>query len=198
MEIYTIEVGMNLTNSYIVNDKKFSFLIDPGDDGERILSLIKDKELDIKSIVLTHGHFDHIGAVEFLKKELKVELCIHKDDNIYLADKKKNLSYFKGIEISLETADILLKEGDNIGGFRVLSTPGHTPGGISLYNQEEGILFSGDLIFRNAYGRTDLPGGDQNILFSSLEKIIQLPAETLVYPGHGPTTTIGEFKKYIS
>ncbi|NLM98088.1 MAG: MBL fold metallo-hydrolase, partial [Halanaerobiaceae bacterium] len=76
MEIYTLEVGMNLTNTYIVNDEKFSFIIDPGDDGERILSFIKKKPLEIKSIVLTHGHFDHIGAAGFLRKELKADLCI--------------------------------------------------------------------------------------------------------------------------
>ncbi|NLM96799.1 MAG: MBL fold metallo-hydrolase, partial [Halanaerobiaceae bacterium] len=118
-------------------------------------------------------------------------------ENIYLSDPEMNLSVYIGSEISLETADILLDEGDEVGSFKVLFTPGHTPGGISLYNQEEGILFSGDLIFRDAYGRTDLPGGDQKILFSSLEKIIKLPPDTLVYPGHGPATTIGEFKKFL-
>lgn len=197
MEIYKIEVGMNLTNCYIFNDNKLCYIIDPGDEGEKILSFIKAKELDIKSIVLTHGHFDHIGAVDFLKKRLNVDICIHEDDSTYLSDVQLNLSCFTGNKICF-FADSLLKEGDRIGRFKVISTPGHTPGSISLYNKEEGVLFSGDLIFSNGYGRTDFPGGNQNILFSSIDKIIQLPDNIIVYPGHGPKTTIGKFKKYIS
>ena len=110
----------------------------------------------------------------------------------------KNLSYFTGDLIETVSPDSLLEEGDLIGNFRVIHSPGHTPGSICLYNEEEGILFSGDTIFKNGYGRTDFPGGDQQTLFNSIRKLLQLPDETMVLPGHGPSTTIAEFKRYIS
>lgn len=198
MEVYTIKVGPNLTNCYIIKDNDKSYIIDPGDDGDKILSFIKSNSLNVKNIILTHGHFDHIGAVGFLREKLlSMNVSIHVNDNINLSDANKNLSHFLGNKMEFEKAEVLLKEGDIIGNFRVISTPGHTPGSISLYNEKEKTLFSGDLIFDKGTGRTDLPGGDHETLFGSINKIMELSDDIIVYPGHGSTTTIGDFKKFF-
>lgn len=198
MEVYTIKVGPNITNCYLIEDEKKSYLIDPGEDGEKILSIIQEKELKLDKIILTHGHFDHIGGVKFLRERTGVEVYIHPEDKEYLLDGKKNLSYLTGEVIELLPVDGFLNEGDFFAKFRVIHTPGHTPGGISLYSVEDNLLFSGDTIFNNGYGRTDFPGGDLETLINSINKLLKLPDETIVYPGHGPTTTIREFKRYMS
>ncbi|MFI5358619.1 MAG: MBL fold metallo-hydrolase [Halanaerobiales bacterium] len=197
MKIYTIEVGFNGTNSYLVEDTDNCLLIDPGAEGEKILSVIQEKKLRPEKIILTHGHFDHIGAAEYLREKTGAKLFVHSEDKEYLMDEKKNLSFFTGDLIEPAIADNLMEEGDIIGKFRVIHTPGHTPGSICLYNEEEGLLFSGDTIFKNGYGRTDFPGGDLQALINSINKLLHLPDETLVYPGHGPSTTIAEFRRYI-
>ena len=198
MDINTIQVGINSTNCYIVEvNNRDAFIIDPGADGEKILNFIQNKDLNISGIILTHGHFDHIGAVKYLREELNVIVSIHQFDNPMLLDAKKNLSFMIGDNIELERADRLLADDDYFNGFKVIATPGHTPGGISIYHQEEGILFSGDTIFKNGYGRTDFPGADKEKLFASIKKLLRLPVDTTVYPGHGPITTIGNFKTYI-
>jgi glyoxylase-like metal-dependent hydrolase (beta-lactamase superfamily II) len=193
-----MELGFNGTNSYLVSDQDSTFIIDPGADGEKILAFIQEKNLEVDKIILTHGHFDHIGAVAYIQEKTGAKLFIHSEDKEYLMDGQKNLSYFTGDLIETVSPDSLLEEGDLIGNFRVIHSPGHTPGSICLYNEEEGILFSGDTIFKNGYGRTDFPGGDQQTLFNSIRKLLQLPDETIVLPGHGPSTTIAEFKRYIS
>lgn len=198
MEIATISVGMNGTNCYIVIYKEnYCFVIDPGGEGEKILGYIENNHLKAEGIVLTHGHFDHIGAVDFLRDNLDIDVAVHKLDNAYLIDPQKNLSFMIGENIQLESADRLLAEGDEYYGFQVIATPGHTPGGISLYNESEGVLFSGDTIFERGYGRTDFPGANQGKLFKSIEKLLLLPEKTKIYPGHGGTTTIADFKRII-
>ena len=197
MKIYTIEVGFNGTNSYLVEDNDSCILIDPGADGEKILSLIQEENLTLEKIILTHGHFDHIGAVEYLREGTGAKIFVHSEDKEYLMDEKKNLSFFTGDLIEPFTADNLMEDGDMVGKFRVIHTPGHTPGSICLYNEDEGVLFSGDTIFKNGYGRTDFPGGDLQVLINSIKKLLELPADTVVYPGHGPATTIAEFRLYI-
>lgn len=198
MKLHRMELGFNGTNSYLVSDQDSTFIIDPGADGEKILAFIQEKNLEVDKIILTHGHFDHIGAVAYIQEKTGAKLFIHSEDKEYLMDGQKNLSYFTGDLIETVSPDSLLEEGDLIGNFRVIHSPGHTPGSICLYNEEEGILFSGDTIFKNGYGRTDFPGGDQQTLFNSIRKLLQLPDETIVLPGHGPSTTIAEFKRYIS
>lgn len=198
MKLHRMELGFNGTNSYLVSDQDSTFIIDPGADGEKILAFIQEKNLEVDKIILTHGHFDHIGAVAYIQEKTGAKLFIHSEDKEYSMDGQKNLSYFTGDLIETVSPDSLLEEGDLIGNFRVIHSPGHTPGSICLYNEEEGILFSGDTIFKNGYGRTDFPGGDQQTLFNSIRKLLQLPDETIVLPGHGPSTTIAEFKRYIS
>jgi len=197
MNISTIPVGPGATNCYIIEEDDSSFIIDPGDEAGKIYKYIQDKNIRISNIILTHGHFDHIGAVSFLRNKLDVMVFIHQLDNPYLLDPNKNLSYMLGDDIVLEPAERFLVDEEIYNSFQVIATPGHTPGGISLYNKEEGILFSGDTIFHNGYGRTDFPGADHQTLFDSIKILLELPADTVVYPGHGPTTTIKEFERYI-
>ncbi len=197
MNISTIPVGPGATNCYIVEEDNSSFIIDPGDEAGKIYKCIQDKNIIISGIILTHGHFDHIGAVSFLRNKLDITVSIHQLDSPFLLDPNKNLSYMSGDDIKLEPAERLLVDGDIYNSFRVIATPGHTPGGISLYNKDEGVLFSGDTIFCNGYGRTDFPGADHHTLFASIKILLELPADTVVYPGHGPITIIRDFKRYI-
>ena len=201
MIIDILEVGMYFANCYIVGCAKTrkGIIIDPGDSGDFIISKVNENNLHIEKIVITHGHLDHIGALEYLKEKLKVKVCIHEDDDVMLTSPEKNLSVFSSELLKGRPADILLKEGDEIVFgeviLEVLHTPGHSPGGISLYG--DGAVFTGDTIFLGSVGRTDFPNGDFDVLMESIKKkIFTLPDETVIYSGHGPDTTVGQEKNY--
>ncbi|MFW6022868.1 MAG: MBL fold metallo-hydrolase [Halanaerobiaceae bacterium] len=198
MKIDTIEVGTNMTNCYIVSKNRQAVIIDPGDDAEKILLSISKNELNVTDIILTHGHFDHIGAVDFLRNRLDIPVSIHRGDSEFLTNSQKNLSFFLGDEIVTGEADKYLEEDSKVQGFIVIETPGHTPGGISLYDKNNSILISGDTIFSNGYGRTDLPGADSSLLVESIRSLMNLPDDVIVYPGHGPKTTIIKFREFFS
>jgi len=188
-------VGSLASNCYIVGSEVTGegMIIDPGDEAEQILEKIKDLQLDIKFIVLTHGHIDHIGAVREVSEATGAEVCVHTDDAQSL--KGWRMGGILGSSYpALPPPDRLLKDGDSIDisdlHFLVLHTPGHTPGGICLLGQ--GVVFTGDTLFNYGIGRTDLPGGSHSQLLNSLHtKLMVLPNDTIVYPGHGPETTIG-------
>ncbi len=207
MRLDVLIVGPLDVGCYILsNDNKEAIVIDPGGDADKIIKFLGEHDLRPKYLINTHGHGDHIGANKALKDLFpEMKICIHKADEEMLTNPFKNLSALGGFEskdyiCKSPPADRTLEEGDTITlegiKLEVLHTPGHTPGGICLLNRSQDkksdILFSGDSLFRCSIGRTDFPGGDYQTLIESLkEKILTLKGDTVVYPGHGPTTTIG-------
>ena len=188
--------GMGV-NCYLLTceQTKKAALIDPGAGSKMISNWLKNKDIEISCILLTHGHYDHIGAVEDLRKELNVEVAVHKDDAEMLTDPTKNLSSYLGKGVTLSPAEILLEDnqeltvGETI--LKVIHTPGHTPGSISILT-EDGLI-SGDTLFNGSVGRTDFPGGSMQQLINSIEnRLMDLNDEIIVYPGHESITTIGK------
>jgi len=195
MILKRLVVGPFASNCCIVGSEsnQEGMIIDPGDEAEAILKNVKDLGLDIKSIVLTHGHIDHIGAVKEVKEATGAEVAIHADDAQALQDNSVSAMFGLSYPTPLP-ADRLLNDGDSIDigdlHFLVVHTPGHSPGGICLVG--EGMVFSGDTLFNYGIGRYDLPGGSYNQLMNRIHtKLTVLPDNTIVYPGHGPDTTIG-------
>jgi hydroxyacylglutathione hydrolase len=200
MILKTLIVGELETNCYILGDEssKEGIVIDPGGDFKLIEKALKELNLDVKYIVLTHGHSDHIGVLSELKKYTGAQILIHKEDAEMLANPEKNLSVFSYNPFSAPGADRLLKDKDKIRigqkELEVLHTPGHTEGSILLLIDK--IIFSGDLIFYGSVDRTDLPGGSNQKLFRSIQdKILDKTDDTVIYPGHGPATTVGEERR---
>jgi len=201
MKIIKMEVGIFDVNCYIVfSDRtKEGLVVDPGGDAKRILKAIDEYDLDIKSIVLTHGHGDHIGGVLELKEELGVDVLVHEADLIMLQDASRNMSANMPMGAVEFKPDRLLKDGDiiEVGDLQieVIHTPGHTPGCISLKIGQH--LLSGDTLFKGSIGRTDFEGGSyEQIIKSIKERLLVLDDNTLVLPGHGENTTILEEKLY--
>ncbi len=195
MIIRKLAVGPLFSNCYIVGSETTGegMVIDPADEAENILKAVREAGLEIKVILLTHGHPDHVGAVKPVKDATGAEVAVHADDAPWLTQQPLSLVFGPAYPTP-DPPDHLLHEGDVISAgelrFKVIHTPGHTPGGICLLG--EGVLFSGDTLFNTGIGRYDLPGGDYDRLMETLRtKVMPLPDETLVYPGHGPETTIG-------
>lgn len=188
------------TNCYIVEDEesKETMVIDPGGEADKIIDMLDTLGIDkLKYIYLTHCHGDHFGAILELKAKKGGKVLIHRDDAEGLYNPAISLTYYIGMDdIELE-ADSRVDEGDiiHLGNleFKVIHTPGHTKGGTCLYCREEGLLFSGDTLFKGTWGRTDLPTSSfPDIIASITNKLTILPDDTIVYPGHGRMTTIRE------
>ncbi|KZE66412.1 hypothetical protein AWM68_08620 [Fictibacillus phosphorivorans] len=192
-----LTVGPVQENTYIIYNNKEAIVIDPGSEGKKIIHAIESLNVKPLAVLLTHAHFDHIGAVDDVRDKYQIPLYVHKKESDWLSNTKKNGSNFFGQSITANAASHLLSDQDNalkIGSFsfEVLSTPGHSPGSISFYLKSAGAVFSGDALFAGSIGRTDLYGGNQDILLKSIhEKLMNLPEETIVLSGHGPETTIG-------
>jgi len=189
-------------------------VIDPGEEGGRIIAYLDRLKLFPAYIILTHGHFDHIGAVSVLANEYRsksggeqspgVTIAIHEADAEYLGPDaysahNRGIKAVFGNSVSIETLmepqpspDILLKEGDTIGPFTVLHLPGHTPGSIALWDEKAGLMFTGDTLFCGGWGRTDLPGGDERQLYASLTRLFDMDGDIQAFPGHDGITTIGQ------
>ncbi len=202
MIIRTIAVGPFASNCYIVGSESShrGIIVDPGAEAKLILKAVADLGLKISLIVVTHAHFDHVGALMPVKSETGARFAIHEDEaKASLGTFSRMLSSMTGGSFSQPPKpDRLLKDGDkiNVDGlqFTVLHTPGHTPGGISLYGER--VVFSGDSLFNYGIGRTDFPGCSHEQLIDSIQnKLMTLPDETIVYPGHGSSTTIGEERR---
>lgn len=196
IEMRSFETGPLGVNCYILWDKETreGMVIDAGGNAQELLDFIASEKLKIQFIVNTHGHGDHIGANDALRDALRVPLLIHSADQVMLTDSRKNLSAFMGVPVVCRAAEENLQDGQEISfadaHFKILYTPGHSPGGVCLYG--EGRLFSGDSLFAESVGRCDFPGASESQLIQALQaKVMILPDETRVYPGHGPATTIG-------
>lgn len=204
LKIKTIVTGLFQENCYVVSLGDEGLIIDPGDDAEEILSACAG--LDIKYILLTHAHVDHVGALKtlwnvFSKNQSQPKILMHKGD-LFLLELAPSMAKYFGYDIEdppepsgfLEDSQELDFAGLKV---KVIHVPGHSPGGLSFFISDslEKHLFTGDILFAGSIGRTDLPGGNYNHLIYGIKtKLLILPPETIVYPGHGPTTTIGREK----
>jgi hydroxyacylglutathione hydrolase len=202
MILKTLVVGPFASNCYIVGSEssKHGIIIDPGAEAKLILSTVNDLGMTASLILVTHTHIDHIGALAPVKEGTGAKFAIHEAEaTAGLGMFSRMLSSMSGGSFNQPPKpDRLLKDGDTIDiddlSFTVLHTPGHSPGGISLYGH--GILFSGDTLFNCGIGRTDFPGCSYEQIMDSIKnKLMTLPDETIVYPGHGPATTIGKEKR---
>ncbi len=199
MKVHRLSVGPIEANCYIVDCGSGALVVDPGEEGERILRKVRELGLSVEAIVNTHGHFDRLGANAALVEGTGAPLMIHPADLLLLRSADENAAYFGlSIEPSPEP-DILLDEGDTIEAgdttFTVIHTPGHSPGGICLIC--DGCIFTGDTLFADSVGRADLPGGSLEVLLESIrQKLLILDDELTVYPGHGPETSLGREKSF--
>jgi len=205
VRVIRLQVGPLAANAYLIGDEDSPAcaVIDPGDEGRRIIDECRRQGLQPQFIIDTHNHADHVGANAELKAAFpEAELCIGARDADGLANPVVNLSVMLGMELRGPAAERLLEEGDQVCIGRlaldVLETPGHTPGGICLLAAGETPpqLFCGDLIFRGGVGRTDFPGGSGAQLLGSIrQKVLSLPDETVLWPGHGEQTTVGQERR---
>jgi len=202
MKIERLVVGQLQSNCYFVWDEKTKegIVIDPADDAGYILNRIRDLEIKPKLILATHGHVDHLLAVTELKLALKIAFWMSLKDEFLVKRIKAAARYWFKIEADPPPKiDKDLKEGDLIKfgqeKLKVMETPGHSPGGLSFYDQS--VVFDGDTLFNQGIGRYDFSYAKKEDLFNSIAKLLELPDETLVYPGHGSETTIGEERKFF-
>ena len=198
VQVHTIVVGRLQTNCYVLASKGEALVVDPGDEAPRILRYVNDLKAKLKTIVATHTHFDHVLGVTKLKTQTGAPFLIHRDDLETLEAMQERVRMFFGLKVPAPPkVDSFLEESDslNFGGetLKILHTPGHSPGSISLVG--DGYVITGDALFNQSIGRTDLPGGDFDTLINSIKsKLFALPDDTMVYPGHGPETSIGDEK----
>lgn len=201
MNIETLSLGPLGTNCYIISKKEKCLIVDPGGDAEIIADFLKENQLQPEAILLTHAHFDHIGAVDELRKKFNLEVYLHENERDWLENANLNRSSFffgESAAITTDPPEHMLKPGSLTIGpftFEVKYTPGHSPGSVSFIFDEEKFVVSGDVLFHQGIGRTDLPGGSIEQLADSIVNVLyQLPDDFEVFPGHGPSTFIGDEK----
>jgi glyoxylase-like metal-dependent hydrolase (beta-lactamase superfamily II) len=202
MKIEKFVLGMVGTNCYIVSDEatKECFIVDIATYSPEMIGHIRKMELQVKGVLLTHGHFDHIMGVQEFVDEIPTTVYAHEEEAEYLKDPQLNFSISLGRrEYTLNEVEFLQENQIfELAGFKIeiIHVPGHTSGGCAYYLPDEGVVFTGDTLFNGSVGRTDFPGGDSELLLSSIkEKLLTLPEDTKVYPGHVESTSIGKEKK---
>lgn len=202
IKIGRITLGIYGTNCYFIfrEGSEDVIVFDPADSGDYLYEKLSEKGFKVGAIMLTHGHFDHIFGVKALKEKSGALVYAYKDEEILLSDVKLNLSLSVGRGVTV-TPDVWLKDGEELDlcgiEVKVIFTPGHTEGSCCFYVEEANILIAGDTLFEESVGRTDMPTGSSRKLIESIkEKLMVLPDETKVYPGHGDTTSIGNERKY--
>ena len=206
--VMTVEVaGYIPTNAYFYIDdaSRRGFLIDPGAEADRLLDIIRSKDFIIEKILLTHGHFDHLGAVNPIKAELNVPVVIRKAGKRYVSDPGWNLSattldplVIDDVTFAEDFAEISLAADKNFA-LKILPLAGHTEDGAVYYAERDKLAFVGDSIFKSSCGRTDLPGGNEAELFANIKKLLSaLPDETVLYSGHSEPTTVAAEKIFWS
>ena len=192
MKIFTLDVGYLGTNCYALTNDGYAVLIDPGDGFSKIVGFLERENLTLKAVFLTHGHFDHIGAVNSLKEKYDIPVYIHKADFEMAKNPVLNSSYdFGGSEIFCDP-DVFYEDGETVSligeNFEIIHTPGHTEGGVCIKSGDS--IFTGDTLFFGSIGRTDLYKGNYETLMNSLKKLMALDGDYKVFPGHGEATTL--------
>jgi len=195
-------LGALWTNGYLVVDREGKgVFVDPGGNPQDVIDFMEKQGVDLEWVLLTHGHADHICGLEKLRTLARLGVAVHRLDAPMLDSPERNLSAFMQDRCLSAPPEKELEDGDTIQAgnlaISVIHTPGHTPGSVCFHVREKGeeVLLSGDTLFAQSVGRTDLPGGDQGQLLKSLRKIACLPDEMAVYPGHGPDSTVGSERR---
>ena len=206
MQIKTFNNTDTTSNTYLleINDKYY--VIDPGNiEMKNLITYLEENKINISGIILTHGHYDHIIGIPKILEYKNVNVYISNIEKEFLYNPRYSLLFYSDLnqtelEESLSKTNVIeLIPGESFEGFEIIHTPGHTKGGICLYSKNENTLISGDTMFKGTYGRVDLPTGNFRDMNDSLLKLLKLGKETVVYPGHGDTTTIGnEYNMYYS
>jgi hydroxyacylglutathione hydrolase len=192
MEWKQVPLGTMQTNCYVLKkEDKSCLIIDPGSEGEKLIQILKQEELNPVAVVLTHAHYDHIGAIDTIRDEYHIPVYLHENEKDWLSSPALNLG-----NVSVKEADELItgEQELTIGSFtfQIYETPGHSPGSISLYFKDDNIVCSGDVLFKRSIGRSDLPNCNPEHLMKSIhDKLLTLPENTTVLCGHGSVTTIG-------
>lgn len=203
MKLLGLPLGELQTNCYILVCEKTNqaVVIDPGAEPDKLIKTLEELKVEVNAILLTHGHGDHIGAVEPLRQSTKAPLYVHENDRSMIQSAEQNFSSMMGKKLECTDPEYLVTEGDliEIGEeikLKVILTPGHTTGGVCYYEESGKLLFSGDTLFAESIGRTDFPGGSYDELIKRIkEGLMTLPDDVRVFPGHGPETAIGWEKK---
>src|SRR5690625_90353 len=200
MYIHSMSLGELGTNCYIVYDEHNALIVDPGGDPEKVIVFLESQNVKPQAILLTHAHFDHIGGVDTLRKHFNIDVYLHENEADWLEEPSLNRSTaFTRKEIKTERPDHFLEPGKmNLSTFKfdVIHTPGHSPGSVSFIFTDEAFIISGDVLFQQGIGRTDLPGGSMEQLEKSIRQSLYSLEDTfIVYPGHGSYTTIGAEKR---
>lgn len=198
INVTTLPVGSGQANCYILfkEDSKNALIVDPGGEPEKIKKVIADLKANPLAIILTHTHFDHIGGIDTIRDTYDIPVYVDANEEDWLVDGSKNLSARIGDLITAKPAEYLFQPNETLTiedfSFKVLPTPGHSPGGVSFVFSDDSFVVTGDALFAGSIGRTDLPGSQPEQLLTSVrEQLFTLPEEYTVYPGHGPSSSIG-------